>query len=65
MKCKKTPVAKKIKPCPPEEGHKSKVEKPKSQERLKYDPGHRMRVRDQDGRTTHRDYEDQDNHKPH
>lgn len=65
MKCKKTPVEKKIKPCPPEEDRVSEIVNPGSMDKSKYDKGHRMRVRDQDGRTTHRDYEGQGNHKPH
>jgi len=44
---------------------KTDIENPTNLEHIKYEPGHRMRVRDQDGRTKHRDYDDQGNHKPH
>lgn len=66
MKCKKTPLEEKIKPCPTEDsGTKTEPKTMTSSERTKYDAGHRMRVRDQDGRTKHRDFDGQKNHKPH
>ncbi len=65
MKCKKDPVDKKIKPCPSEDNKKPDVLNPRSLERDKYDAGHRMRLRDRDGRTKHRDYDGEGNHKPH
>ena len=47
------------------EERKIDIASPTALENNKYEKGHRMRVRDQDGRTTHRDYDDQGNHKPH
>ncbi len=44
---------------------KSDIASPTALENSKYEPGHHMRVRDQDGRTKHRDYDGQGNHKPH
>ncbi len=41
------------------------IASPTALENNKYEAGHHMRVRDQDGRTKHRDYDGQDNHKPH
>jgi hypothetical protein len=58
---------------PAEEREESKLKEeeavdfknPTSLENNKYEAGHHMRVRDQDGKTTHRDYDGQGNHKPH
>lgn len=59
--------------APEEEREKSKLKEetkidiasPTALENNKYELGHRMRVRDQDGKTKHRDYDGQGNHKPH